>query len=135
MEKILNIEEVHNANITDSKWNTGEGYKVTTNKQEIYILISEHQGCCEQTGYFSTPDDPQEFIGAELLSIEKVDEALNKEKLKKDFEYGFDAGGCIFMNINTSNGTLQLAVYNAHNGYYGHSVWLKYNGTLDEDGI
>ena len=28
----------------------------------------------------------------------------------------------MFINIETSKGTLQFAVYNCHNGYYGHAV-------------
>jgi hypothetical protein len=32
-----------------------------------------------------------------------------------------------FITFETSNGTLQLAVYNEHNGYYGHNCYIKSN--------
>ena len=30
-----------------------------------------------------------------------------------------------FIDINTSVGKLQFAIYNTHNGYYGHEVEIK----------
>jgi hypothetical protein len=33
-----------------------------------------------------------------------------------------DETSTIFVNIETSRGTLQFIAYNRHNGYYGHKV-------------
>ena len=36
---------------------------------------------------------------------------------------------CMFINLETNKGTLQLTVYNQHNGYYEHSVRILKNKT------
>lgn len=118
-----------------------EGYHIKTNKQNIYILIAGIQQCCESWGYeacteegiIETKDDLQDFIGAELLSIERV-EAENhnnieiysklEEKIKEDC---FNYPDTEFINVKTSNGVLQFVLYNSHNGYYGHEVYIKFN--------
>lgn len=118
MEKILKITE------TDFKIgeNSGlSGYIIETDKQEIKFGTSNYQSCCEHWGYFSSNDNFDEFIGADLLSIETVDTAINVEQLEAE---SADVDDCMFVNIKTSEGLLQFAVYNSHNGYYGHSVKL-----------
>lgn len=111
-----------------------DGYIIKTNKQEIKLGIENEQSCCESWGYFASNDDFDDFINAELLSIEQVDDALNKTKLK-DNNMENDEDSVIFVNINTSKGTLQLAVYNSHNGYYGHSVIMRSNQLKLDTGL
>lgn len=123
MEIIQSIEEVFEVQGKEP-WEKMDGFKVTTDKQEILVLINNSQGCCEQWGHLSSNDELQDFAGAELLKLELVDEALDKKMLEK-FEYGFDGGGIVFVNFETNRGTFQLAVYNNHNGYYGHSIMIK----------
>jgi len=122
MEKILEIVEFEetspgvNTNVTK---NLG-GFIITTTSKNVLIGITTGQSCCESFGYFCTNDDTSEFIGAELFEVKIVDECLNVEKAPAIYE-----GGAIFVNFETSNGTLQFTVYNEHNGYYGHSVIVK----------
>lgn len=123
MEIIKSIEEVYNI-YPEGTRQLMDGFKVTTDKQEILVLISNSQNCCEQWGYLQSNDELQDFFDAELLKLEIVDEALNKKMLER-FEYGFDGGGVTFVNFETNRGTFQLAVYNAHSGYYGHSIMIK----------
>jgi len=79
-------------------------------------------------------DEPADYIGAELLKVELTDVALNKEKVEKTAQYGFDGGGIQFVDFVTTKGVFQLAVYNAHNGYYGHGIALAVGDTvLHED--
>jgi len=118
MEKILKITETE---FQTSKYSMLSGYSIVTNKQEIKFGISNDQSCCENWGYFSSNDDFDEFIGSEILSIEMVDSAINVKKLESE---QVDIDDCIFVNIKTSVGLLQFAVYNEHNGYYGHNVKL-----------
>jgi len=99
-----------------------DGYKVITDKTEILVLIDNGQCCCEQWGYLCSEDEPTDYIGAELLKVELTDVALNKEKVEKTAQYGFDGGGIQFVDFVTIKGVFQLAVYNAHNGYYGHGI-------------
>lgn len=133
-EIILEINEVHDFKV-EKQWSTFDGYEVKTNKNNYFLLISNQQDCCESWGYFSSSDDIQSFIGSELLSVSKVDTLHNKELLKKhDCEY-LDEGDMEFINFETSNGTLQFAVYNAHNGYYGHAVLIKISDVVEETGV
>jgi len=99
-----------------------DGYKVETDKHVIYVLIDNGQSCCESWGYFASEDDLNQFIGAELREINLTDTALNKEKVEKSGYYDGDSGGIQFVDFVTDNGVFQLAVYNAHNGYYGHGI-------------
>jgi len=133
-EKILKIEEVTGAKINDSNsWGGFDGYRVTTNKQEALVMISNDQSCCESWGYFTSEDDHEQFIGADLLGVTLVDAALNEKKLKDEIEYGLDEGGIQFVNFETSRGTFQLTVYNAHNGYYSHPIKIKSTQVSTDD--
>lgn len=135
METILNIEEVSEG----GHWDRKSGYKVTTDKQEIKMLIDDYQQCCEGWGYFLSEDDIQNFIGARLLDITITDTALNTQKmtendLKGESPYVYD-GGVMFVNLQTDKGVLQFVAYNEHNGYYGHdalviSEQVKHKETL-----
>lgn len=128
MSKILEIKEVDNISIKSSSWHTYyEGYIVKTEDKEYKVLISNSQSCCESFGYLQSEDDLAEFIGAELFSVQTTDVALVKE----DVEYGYGNGDIMFVDFNTNKGTFQLAVYNAHNGYYGHGIII----TTDEKEI
>lgn len=99
-----------------------DGYKIITSDHEYVILIDNGQCCCESWGYFTSNDNPDDFIGKELLSVELTDVALNIKAVENS-DYYDDCGGIQFVNFNTNGGdVLQFAVYNAHNGYYGHPI-------------
>lgn len=100
-----------------------EGYIVTTNRRRIKLGISTGQSCCEVTGYFSSIENPLEFIGGRLMSVEVVDTLLNKERID-EVSY-LDQGDVMFVNFNTDIDTLQFTVYNSHNGYYGHEAVVE----------
>lgn len=120
------IEKIEETNWSDNDSYGGmEGLLVTTNKQVIKIGISSGQSCCEDSGSFSTNDNIKDFIGAEVLGIKLTDTSLNTQMIKERFEYGFDSGGIQFVDIETSKGPLQYAVYNSHNGYYGHNIKIE----------
>lgn len=115
-----------------------EGYKIVTDKQEILILINNSQQCCEEWGYeacsekgiLETQDDLDDYIGAEILDIEIVDTEKDIYKSLTDRVYRFYSSNAEFVNIKTSKGKLQFAVYNAHNGYYGHTIYIKFNNEV-----
>lgn len=93
----------------------------------IKIGIEEFQQCCENSGYLTTNDNINDFIGAELKEIIKVDEYFNTKKFDvKAFEDTFymEETRMIFVNFNTDKGTFQVIAYNEHNGYYSHNVLL-----------
>lgn len=123
-EKILSITEVNDLKEDTKSWSGMDGYKVVTDKQEIFVLISNDQSCCEDWGYFDTNNDTEDFVGSNLLDLKLVDDCLNVKKME---DLDMDAGDIIFVNFETDKGTFQLAVYNSHNGYYGHDIEIKSN--------
>ena len=64
-----------------------------------------------------TNDNIEEFIGSDIIAIDLVDDCLVKEKAPSIYE-----GGVMFVNFETTKGTLQFTAYNEHNGYYGHEA-------------
>ena len=134
MEKILRIEEGEFGVTLDNKLHyTCDGYLVITDKQTIKVGVDNDKCCCETWGYLTTNDDIKEFEGAELLNISITDTSLNS-KIIKDLGL-YEEDDAMFVNFETSNGLLQLVVYNNHNGYYGHSAvvvseQLKYETVL-----
>lgn len=116
MEKIVRVEEA-TFKFSDDDWQTYEGFQIITDKQTIKLGIGNKQFCCEDWGYFITNDDATEFEGAQLLSVDLVDMCLNKSKAPELYE-----GGVMYVNLETSEGTLQFTAYNEHNGYYGHNT-------------
>lgn len=140
--KILSIEEITNVSLGNTGSLNGsngsrlgiiqimsglmggasyDGYKVKTDKHEFLLLIDNGQCCCESWGYFYLNDDEQEFIGSELRAVNLTDKALNKKKVDESGYYE-ECGGIQFVDFETDKGILQFAVYNAHNGYYGHPI-------------
>ena len=142
--KILSITEVNNLKLSNSGSFNGsngsrlgmsqmlnaicgyggyDGYKITTDKHEFLILIDNGQSCCENWGYFYLNDDTEMFIGAKLREVNLTDMALNKQKVEESDYYGGGDGDDIqFVDFVTNKGVLQFAVYNEHNGYYGHPI-------------
>ena len=100
---------------------TSEGYKIETDKHTFYILIDNQSSCCENWGHIVSDEDFSKYNGKEVIEVRLTDTALNN-KMLEDTE-SLDEGGVQFVTlIFSDNSALQFAVYNAHNGYYGHSV-------------
>ena len=100
-----------------------DGYEVETDKHVFWVLIDNEQSCCESWGYMASEDNLENFIGAELKEVSLTDVALNEQMVEASNYYeGDDGGGIQFVNFFTNKGMFQLAVYNAHNGYYGHGI-------------
>ena len=120
-EKILKIEEIFIDGYSDHA-DPFDGFSIETNLQTIKIGICGAQSCCENFGCIITNDDISEFIGVEILGVSLTDTALNKKEIP-ELEFS-ECGGVMFVNIETSNGLLQFAAYNSHNGSYGHDAVL-----------
>lgn len=113
-----------------------DGYRVETDRHTVLVLIDSSQDCCESWGYVDSAENLNDFVGGELREIVLTDTALNAVIVERhqQKEYGFDGGGIQFVDFLTSKGKLQLAVYNAHNGYYGHGIVVALDGQpLHED--
>lgn len=126
-EIIKSIEEVDGYKPDHQSYKSYEGYRIATNKQEIFILISDQSSCCESWGHFSNHDDLDDFIGAELKTVGIVDNCLSTLEYHLDSVKNLDCGEAMFVNLETTKGTLQLTVYNSHNGYYSHEIIIRAN--------
>jgi len=98
---------------------TDDGYEIVTNRQVIRMGIDQNRRCCEDFGYLMSNDNISEFEGHYLIDIKVVDEFLNV----KDIKHYVNAN-TMFVNFETSNGTLQFVSYNEHNGYYAHAAYI-----------
>jgi hypothetical protein len=98
------------------------GFVIETSSGCIGVGIQEGRKCCESYGYLSSLDNFDDFIDSQVLSVSVVDSALNLTTLKlKEVQ----ADNCIFVNIETTKGLFQITVYNEHNGYYAHDVYVS----------
>ena len=151
MEIIKSIKEVYNFSIepvTGSNGDNGsrlgilqmlsivtgayseyDGYEISTDENQYYVLINNGQSCCENWGYLSSDDNLDYFVGAELIEVKLTDVVLNQKVVEESNYYG-DGDGIQFVDFVTDKGVLQLAVYNSHNGYYGHSILIAKNENI-----
>lgn len=138
-EKILKIEEVESLPSEDDEYKaysllgTRSGFQITTDKQIIQLLIEDEQNCCEDWGYLLSEDNLEEFIGEYITDIYLTDKKLKTINTYKqldgstiEFLMGIhEKLDIVFVNVETTKGLLQFAAYNAHNGYYGHKVFIN----------
>lgn len=126
MAKIVSIKE---ADLKIGVWWHLEGFEVVTETDTHFVGIDNDQNCCEEWGYLITEDEPEEFVGAELLEVRYTYDT-NGELFTRAIEEipSLDCGGVYFVTFVTSRGDFQIAAYNAHNGYYGHAVAYLKNG-------
>ena len=127
MAKILSIKEYEE--LKDFNLKGYEGYVINLDDNSSIIFgIENHLNCCEDFGYFSSECNFDDFIGAELIKLKVVEhndigypshlvDLIGRKRMT--FE------DCVFLVLQTSKGELDFAVYNCHNGYYGHEVVVR----------
>lgn len=109
------------------EWQEFDGYKISTTDGVIEIAVESGTSCCENWGYISSNDNFIDFYGAEILEIKYTRE---NNKLLETFELKLseqclELQDILFITLETTKGTLQFAVYNEHNGYYGHDCYVS----------
>ena len=104
------------------------GFEIETDKEKIYLLIDADYQCNEDFGYICSEEseDFEAYYGCEIVSIEFIDDGdynpnVQIEMIKSMQSYA-DVLDCAFINVKFKQSTLQFAVYNKHNGCYGHCV-------------
>lgn len=97
-----------------------------TKSYVITFSIFNRQLCCEEWGFFSSEEDLEDMIGANIEKIEVTDKAMAKTELLLP-ECRDDIEDVIFLDVVTNRGTFQFTAYTYHNGYYGHAVSITVN--------
>jgi len=134
-KKITAISEVFDED------DNSEGYSISLSDNSlIRILIEAETQCCEYHGYMCSEDEFADFIGAEIISVESISEDLVSSEIISFIDGLRDIDNerytCdVFVNVNTNRGALQFALYNSHNGYYGHNYIVKYDDDVIDEGI
>lgn len=132
IESIVDIETERVSEASPDHMNRYEGYQIVTTERVIDLIIGSEQNCCEKWGYLMSEDDLDDFIGAELHNVTVVDTALNVQALlDKQITVNDHDTMTMFVNLETSHGTLQFVAYNMHNGYYGHRVRVEFDKNLE----
>jgi hypothetical protein len=92
------------------------GYKIvmSDSTKDITCKIENSHKCCEKWGVY-TKSNLNEFIDAEYLSID-----VSKIKKKKNEDMRM-----VDITITTNRGNISLQLYNEHNGYYSHEVFIE----------
>lgn len=142
MGKVISIKEISDFCIKRDHYLHDyyffDGYEVATDDGKYLVLIENEQNCCENWGYFSSNDNFEKYIGKELTGVYLTNTALNTQKfgeLQRD--YWLEDDQIQFVDFCFSDGDkLQLAVYNAHNGYYGHAICVMHDDQfMLDDGL
>ena len=117
-EIIQKIEEV--------ECNSWLGFRIETSKKVIELKISNERDCCEDWGCMSTEDDDlNRFVGQELLELNTTEADTHTTFVKDLDKMDIDSGRYEFITLKTPKRVLQFAVYDNHNGYYGHEVKIE----------
>lgn len=131
MNKILSIKEMDYDVFEEGVEQNYIGYRIKACYTEVNILIDAERSCCEKFGYMASEDNLEYFIGAEIISVSVVSKGNKKLvsalKSLEDDNHKFEAE---FVEFKTSKGIFQIAVYNAHNGYYSHNIIISITGEL-----
>lgn len=112
------------------------GHQIITSKQTVLLAIDDEGSCCETWDcFFHTATE--EFVGAELLGVERAEEALACIGISAAEDLETYEANILHVNIITDRGVLQWTAYNNHNGYYPHGVrvvsqQLKLEDSLQE---
>ena len=84
--------------------------KVTFDDDSMLTVYDAGQSCCEHR-YMRTDDKFEDFVGAQLVSMEL--------KQAPSIEEEYETHEVQFLELMTSKGALTMASHNEHNGYYG----------------
>ena len=103
--------------INDVERDSEEGFEIVCDDQMIEVKIDAVSDCCEVWGHVASENDFSKFIGAGVVGVRVVDTALRTYDGIPEYETEI-----MFVNVDTTAGMLQFAVYNSHNGYYGHTA-------------
>lgn len=125
--------------VNEAEWKHEEyeysGYEVVTNLHTYRFGIEDYTQCCESWGYITSEDEFDRFIGKELVEVDTTDKYSVTKSMLREENGGVELEELVFVTFKLSDGdVLQFAVYNQHNGYYGHSIgfWIDDNREISD---
>lgn len=98
----------------DPNYWLGHTFVMSDSTKNITCKIENSRNCCEKWGVY-TESKLDDFIGAEYYSID-----IRKVKTDK-----YDEMKSIIITIDTNRGKITIHLYNEHNGYYEHDVFIQ----------
>lgn len=108
------------------------------NEEEIVIGIEDYQNCCETYDCeLKYPDgyDKETCIGLEIIDFTDGS-AHSKCSYIRYNEYEDNHKGddyqSLTISINTTAGVISCKLYNEHNGYYPHDIYMEFNDFTDK---
>ncbi len=138
--KVNKLCKINQDNIATCRENREIAINIIAQKNDDidfnYVLaIDNEQQCCEQYGVVLKKlhnGDNEVFIERIEHDVEIPKELLKEVDEYMDFSWG---GGYTACNVyGTDNELLYIAfVYNDHNGYYAHKVYMDINGKTEVD--
>jgi hypothetical protein len=106
------------------------GYTIKTSKQIITVAITSVHSCCESFDVEIHTPLSESLIGQTITNIKWGNKPLyDYSGFHKSYMDHESVPACV--DLTTSIGTCQIIAYNVHNGYYPHSVYVKWNGYED----
>lgn len=135
MTNLGKVQSIRECYWQNGRWATFEGYEIATDKHAYKVVINNIQSCCETWGYCVCNEEATErYIGKVLVDVRLTDTALSTKKLKEcDVDPLY--ANIQFVDFCFADGdVLQLAVYNEHNGYYGHDILVIRDREVIEEG-
>ena len=92
----------------------GYTFVMSDPRKNITCKIENQHHCCEKWGTY-TACNLNDFIGAQYYGV-----YVSKIKKKKHEEMKM-----LDVKITTNRGSIKFHVYNEHNGYYAHDVFIQ----------
>lgn len=115
------------------------GYQIVTNYQTIELCIDKFTSCCEKwytdiilpskKNKMTDEQKLQSIIGLELVNLPKRNTSVYWGKSVRDFDKEIFTAS---IEINTKIGIITLICINEHNGYYPHSIYVKWKDFYDK---
>lgn len=127
-EIVLNVESDYETTLQRDSY---EGFKITTDQQEIFVLISTARSCCEEFDIMMYPRNFK-LEGHIITNIRYGEKSLDDDdRILDGHQYV-----CVHITIATQEDPIQIVAYNIHDGYYPHTVytkWINQNQIMVED--
>jgi hypothetical protein len=130
-------DEKENLDLCETIARTWDGVVIFTEKEQIRLLVSNTQSCCERWGFQindkekSITDEVKTFLFEHEISQVNWNHTREKKKVSQENE-GHYACIDIFIGQKPNATSILVDVYCNHNGYYRHDLLTVWHNHKDE---